>query len=341
VASAGGLEGTLVAQGVSEANAKAMAKLYTKALAGEKTIHFYGISALPLRETFDAFEETFPELKVVGTQLNSPDTITRVTAEQSSGQVAAGVVNGTSNVISALDENKFVTGYKPLAASNLSKAGVDAAGYYANVVSPYGAVYNNSLKKDEAPKAWTDIINSRFDGQVTAVDPTIVGVMSTALIYLSDGGVLDEAALKRLAALDPKFYPDTSSAINAVGSGEREVMFAQSYSVFKVQQAAGNLPIKFAFPMSDGNVVQQFFLAIPKKVTNKSASQLLIDYLFTPHAQQLSKKQGYIPTLKAQPAGDLFPAIDDIPNPLGGPSIESNAAGLKKWVPVFAKVFKD
>jgi len=330
----------LKAQGVDEAHAKTLVELYEKALEGEKGINFYGISALPMADTFKEFERTFPGLTVTGTHLTSPDTIARVTAEQSSGQAVGGVVQGTSNVIAALAKDDFVEGYEPLVADDIAESGYDAAGYYANLLTPYGAVYNTRIAKDQIPTSWGDLTQKRFVDQITAVDPTIVGVTSTALIFLSEGEVYTQAELDALAALSPKFYPDSSAAINAVGAGERDIMFTQSYSVYETRKAEGGLPIDFAFPMKDANIVQQLFLAIPSTVPNRAASELLVEYLFTMKAQEMATEQGYIPTLDGAPAGKVIPALSDIPNPLSGPDIGNNAEKLKKWTPIFESTFK-
>lgn len=329
---------SLVDGGLDKASSKELADLYQKALDGNTTIYFYGVSATGLEKVFEQFQETFPGLKVVANQLGSPDTIARVTAEQASGKPTGSVVSGTSNVFAALEDS--LETFDPETGGDLSDLGTDPSGFYANAATPYGPVFNTET--GEAPTSWHDVLlTDKYDGQITSVDPLLISLTSTLLSYLLYGKVITEADLTEIARRDVKFYPDSSAAALAVGNGERQLMMTHTYSVFKGIKETG-VPIDFAFPMEDGNVAQQLFVGMPKGVENTAAAELLMQYLFTPQAQTLaSSSAGYLPTLKTVDSGDSdLPGVSEINDFIVGPPIDEVTELQEQYMGQIQAAFK-
>lgn len=331
---------SLEKQGIDNATATKMADLYEKAVDNGEDINFYGLAALPLQSSFDAFEKTFPGLKVAGTQLNAPDTITKVSSEVSSGRVAVGVTSGTVEVIGALHAQKAFDAMTPIQADQLADIAKDPAGYYAHALTPWGPVVPTDAPEGAVPTTWKQVASGDFEGSAAAVDPTITGLTAGMLTYLLDAGIIDEADVAGLAKSDYTGYADSGAALNAVGSGEKDLMLAHSYSVFAAQKEAGGLDLKFDFPLQDANITSPLFLALPKGAPNKAGSELLMNYLYSAPAQQQAVQGGYLPTLDGVDPGELFPPLADIPNPLAGPHVDDVAAVYEQWAPVLKNAFK-
>lgn len=325
---------TLEDQGIDSATAEKMADLYEKAVDNGEAINFYGLAALPLESTFELFEKTFPGLKVEGTQLNAPDTITKVSSEVSSGQVAVGLASGTVEVIGALHGMKALTQVSPIEADKLVDIAKDPAGYYAHALTPWGAVSAADAPESDVPTTWKQVFSGGFEGSGAAVDPKVTGLTAGALTYLLDAGILTEDDVKAFAKSDYTPYADSGAALNAVGSGEKDLMLAHSYSVFAAQAAAGGLDLTFDFPMQDANITSPLYVAVPEGAPNQAGSELLMNYLYSAPAQELAVKGGYIPTLDGTAPGDLFPQLAEIPNPIPGPSVEEVADVYGKWAAV-------
>lgn len=324
---------TLEGQGVDAAMAAELGDLYEKALEGDRTINFYGLAALPLEDTFKIFEDTFPGLDVVGTQLNSPDTLTKITAEETSGRVSVGVMSGVVEAVGVLDKDGHLDDFTPLNAENLSDVAVDPGGFYAYALTPWGAVYPSDLAADKVPTSWKKLIGEGYDGSVAAVDPKVTGLTSGLLTYLLDTGAITEQDVQVFGGSGYTPYADSGAMTAAVGTGDKDLSLANSYSVFAAQKDAGGFDLEFAFPMEDVNIIQPLLLALPKGAPNRAGAELLLNFLFTQAAQEAAAAGGYLPVLEGVDS-EVFPSLDEIPNPIPGPRSDDVLAVYGEWASV-------
>lgn len=337
-ASADDVLAVLVDQGIAQADAEKMVDQYEEALKGERTINFYGLAALPLEGTFEKFEKAFPGLDVVGTQLNAPDTSTRVTAEASSGQVNVGVVSGVVETFGQLAPKGYFEKFEPSNADSINEIARDEGGFWAYALTPWGSVYSADKGAEAAPTSWKTLIGAGYDGSVAAVDPKVTGLTQGLMVYLLDAGVIDEADVKAFGASGYTPYADSGATTNAVGTGDKDLVVANSYAVMAAQAKASGFDLGFSFPMSDANITQSILLAKPKNAPNSVASDLLLDYLFQTPAQEDAAAQGYLPVLDGV-TSEKFGALNEVVNPITGPSSTDVLDVYGRWTPVLKNAF--
>jgi len=136
--------------------------------------------------------------------------------------------------------------------------------------------------------------------------------------------------LKGIKANRPHAYPDNSSIVKAVSSGEIDVGFANHYYIYELGQEDPSLQAaNHFFKAGDpGNLVNTAGAGILKSSKNQRAAGRFLDFLLSARAQSYVATEGFeYPVVKGIPADPRLPTLGQI----APPKLDlSNLAELKK-----------
>ncbi|WP_407937015.1 ABC transporter substrate-binding protein [Kineosporia babensis] len=293
-----------------------------------------------------AFEETYPGVDLIPTDISSTEQIARLKAEATAGTTTADVayLSDAPVVLTDLMSEGLLTNYvPPRVAEALPKEFAEPL--VANRLSTKTLMYNEEAHPDGAPvtNLW-ELTGDEWKGRVVMVDPQVRGdyldlatevvlradEMAAAYEELNGSAIaLDEGVnnageqwLKDLYANDLVLVDDTDTVNAAIGeTGQKNPPIGfTSYSDrrdnedegWALQAATGVAPAPgIAFPA---------LLAVTKDAENPAAARLLIDFLMGDDSE--TGGAGFEPFYVA---GD-YPTRTDVLAPEGAVSLEELGA---------------
>src|SRR5262244_1229357 len=127
-----------------------------------------------------AMNKRFPKLKIEFVRAGSVETVKRFVAERQAGRIGADLIHGADTGGFEYFAQKGWLDTR-LAALPLTKDFRDGfydkdAGWVAARATGIAVVYNTRLvKKEDAPKSWTELIEPKWKGRIAISDPTRAG----------------------------------------------------------------------------------------------------------------------------------------------------------------------
>jgi len=231
------------------------------------------------RAMLDAFEKTYPGVRVEVQRLVSTQQYQKFLAESQAGQFIADVLQLSDKpAADDLIKRNLVARHVVPTEGDFSEPGFKIPGYS---VVPWSTdvvtMYNTNLVKEDGAKlleSWNGILDPRFKGKI-AMRAKLDGAGYAPFLYLLDDKQAEygEAFMARLAAQEPKIYADPVQAARAVLTGEQAVWFPgwESLAIQYVQQGG---PVRWVFPNPSpayGNV----WTFISAKAPHPNAARLL------------------------------------------------------------------
>ncbi|MCT9820497.1 2-aminoethylphosphonate ABC transporter substrate-binding protein [Microbacterium sp. W1N] len=254
------------------------------------------------QQVFAAFTaETGIEVQVV--EGGSGEVLQRVAQEKSNTQ--ADILVTLPPFIQSADEDGLLVDYVPEGSQTVPADAKDADGAYTALLSNYIGFIRNTAELDEAPRTWDDLLDPAYQGLLQYSTPGIAGD-GTAMLMLAREVLGDQESTEYFEKLQVNNVgpSDSTGQLAAkvdkgellIANGDVQMNYAQS-------RAMPNLGI-FFLEGTDGTPTTlsvPYYAGLVAGAPHEDAAKKLLDYLYTPEAQEL-----------ATTAGGGFPARDDI-----------------------------
>jgi len=249
----------------------------------EGEVMFYGAVTINASKAIgDALEKKYG-IKLKHWRGDATELINRSLAEARAGKPAFDVTLGNEVVMTALDERKLLGAFDPPAAKNYPRRFRDPDMRMTPWrVLPYGINYNHqSLKADEAPKNFEELLLPKWKGKFALANP---GIHVTTLQFaLNLEKILGPKWLKVVegwAKQEPRLGKGLSDLIQPLTSGEAPV--AISYIKDKFQYPG---PIEYV--RMNKYLASLSFVAINRQAPHPAAAKLFTDFFLGAEAQRI------------------------------------------------------
>lgn len=265
-------------------NSNSATKSNSKALVIYQAEHY----AQPVAQAFT--KKTGIPVKIV--HLSTGSLAAKIQAEGKYAHWDLAWFDGAGTMQAIDNQGLLSTGWTPKNVSNYTSLGKSLVpkddGYFPTGVSSAAVIaYNPKLMSSaDAPKDWSDLLNSKYKGQIAMNDPSISGPT-----YPFVAGIIQERGLQRgeayfngLKKNGLHIFPKNGPTIQAMLSGKVKIALAQDAALVG-SQVKGN-PIKIVYPKS-GAFVLPGDIAISKNSSKKSEAEQFIEFCLTPAAQKI------------------------------------------------------
>lgn len=153
---------------------------------------------------------------------------------------------------------------------------------------PMVIIYNKQLlSKDDLPEKWTDLLQSRFKGQVAMADPTTSGSSYTQLVTLLTVFGKEDTAWNYIENLIKQtgghLFERGKDITPAVSRGEYTVGI--TLESFAYEQKQENKNIGFIFP-KEGTTARTSGISILKSSYHLDNAKLFVDFILSRDTQQ-------------------------------------------------------
>jgi iron(III) transport system substrate-binding protein len=254
----------------------------------EGEVMFYGaITTNSSKAIGDAFEQKYG-IKLRHWRGDATELINRSLAEARAGKAGFDVTLGNEVVMTALDEKNLFAVFEPAAAKNYPKQFLDPGKKMTPWrVLPYGINYNyQTVKAEEAPKTWEDLLLPKWKGQFGMANP---GIHATTLQFvLNLEKLLGPKWLKLVegwAKQEPRIGRSLADTIQPLTAGE-------------VKVAIGYIKDKFQYPgpieyvRMNKYLASLSFIAINRQAPHPNAARLFTDFFLGSEAQRIFGNYG-------------------------------------------------
>jgi len=309
---------------------------------GEVNIYSYSSRVFKFGKTF---EEKYPGVKVKGFDIDSPEIVTKILAEQAAKNYVADVIflKDPSTVINELYNRKLVTNYVPGDLEDLIPPEYREP-LLVHHASVDALIYNNETMSAPPIKSLWELTTPQWKGRVIFPDPQklseFVEVLATIVqhademameynkvfgekITLSSG--VENAGYEwilRLLNNDVIILGSTNSVAKSVGLSDQAnppVGFT-AYSRLRDKEKNPNLKFDIMTDISPVmGITTDVVVGIVNKAKNPNAAKLLIRWMMGDE----KGGQGYSPYFVL----GNFPVRKDVPAPKGSKSLSD----LKLW----------
>ncbi len=233
------------------------------------------------------FEAKYPGMTVRVERSGSERLYQRIGQERQSQIYAVDVVHSTDGS-HFLDWKRkgWLAPYVPAdVAQHFPSEQIDADGTYATVCAWLTAIgYNTNLvKRDDAPKSITDLLDPKWKGKIVKAHPSFSGMMvtSTYLIVRDLGwSYFEKLAQQRI--MQVQSAADTTKKI---ALGERSVT-ADSPDFTLVLLKEEGRPIEVVYP-AEGAPLNRILSGVFRNAPNPNAARLFQSFLFSAELQQI------------------------------------------------------
>jgi iron(III) transport system substrate-binding protein len=327
----------------SDGRPASMQDLYAAAQkAGEKEIVVYGIKTATA--CYAQFSQQFPGIHVTQ-QYMVGETQARLQQEYISHQNAGDLLRTGDTTMLALIKQGILTSFSPAGSEALPK---DAFGPNNAMINDSqrmsGIAYNaKNPTPDQAPKSWADLADPRFKDKIVMPDPTSPGAgLSILQSLLESGGPTNNDWLQRFAANKPAFVKGTQPAIDALKTGEYDVMLGG------LDQTSGpalekGTNLKYLFPVPGATPITKHYIGLITHAPHPNAAKLLETWLLSQQGQTcMAEKEGEYPVLPGVAAPKDVPNRAQLPNvseqkPAGYDELDKQTNYLAQFKKVFGR----
>jgi hypothetical protein len=195
----------------------------------EKKLAFYTTMDLPQTiEIVRDFAQKYPFLDLELHPLEAETLVKRIQNEARSGMSAWDVLLGGGGLFQPLLEANLIISYHSPQRQAVSDGLNDSEGYWSGYyINPYVLGYNTtSVKEDEIPKKYDELLEPRWKGSRIAIDSTAHGLLrGLAIAWGEDKAV---AYLKRLAGQQPVMARASITAVDSLHTGNVSMVIARA-----------------------------------------------------------------------------------------------------------------
>jgi iron(III) transport system substrate-binding protein len=209
-----------------------------------------------------------------------------------------------------LKERHELSEYTPANASALLpafKALSDPGFSYITNAARYFLIYNKNLvKPEDAPKAWTDLLDPKWKGRVATGHPAFSGCTGTWALGLKK--IHGWEFFEKLAKNNPRIGRSAADPMTLINAGECLVAVGPANNAY-ASIDRGN-PIGINHP-TDGLVLCVTPSAIPAHPPHPNAAKLFMEWLLSPEYARIVAADGSEPILEGIAPHPGMPPLAD------------------------------
>ena len=240
----------------------------------------------------EGFTKKYPNIVMDYYAAGTSKVATKMAAEKQSGQIACDLVwvGDPSNYIT-FKEQGILEPYASPEAAHVDALYKDPENYYCGGrMVVMGFAYNtNTVKPEQAPKTWNDLLDPFYKNQIVMTDPGESGTTFYAVAGLLADTKYGEAYFKKLKAAGTELESGTTSTHTKVAASAYKVCIAVDY-VTQTLESDGS-PIKFVYPETDLVAISSP-IALIKNSANQENGKLLYDYILSEEGQKILSEHG-------------------------------------------------
>src|SRR5499433_1964852 len=260
-----------------------------------------------------AFEAKYPGVACKVERTGAERILQRIGQEYTANVHAVDVVNSSdaSHLVYWKDQG-LLEPYVPEDVAKFYPAEhKDADGTYASfrVFLCIIAYNTNTVKKEEAPKSFADLLDPKWKGKIVKAHPGYSGTIMTATYQMQRD--LGWSFFEKLAAQNVMQVQSSADPPKRLALGERAVMAdGNEYNIFQIKEKGGPVEPVYA---TEGSPLIVGPTGMFKAAPNPNAARLFCSYSFTPECQQLIIDVGGLrsmhPDTKEKPGRTPFKQI--------------------------------
>jgi iron(III) transport system substrate-binding protein len=281
--------------------ATAVTPALIEAAKKEGKVIWYTSVDLPLAEKVGkAFEAKYPGIAVRVERSGAERVFQRIGQEYGSKIHAVDVVNSSDAAHSIVwKRDNLLEAFVPEDVAKFYPAEhKDVDGMFASFrVWVCIIAYNTNLvKKEEAPKAFKDLLDPKWKGKIVKAHPGYSGTIMTATFQMARDlgwGYFEELAKQNIMQVQSSADPPKRLAL-----GERSVMAdGNEYNIFQISEKGGPVAPVYA---TEGSPLIVGPTGMFKAAPNPNAAKLFTAYSFSPECQQLIVDVGGLRSMHPQ-----------------------------------------
>lgn len=258
------------------------------------------------------FEEMFPDVSVQLLRTSASVGFQRLNQDIMAGVANCDVYSSTdiSHYIHLKDEGlleQFTPENEQFLVETLR--GTDPDGYYHTTYAGLALITYNTreVSEDEAPRNWTDLVDSKWRGKVATGHPGFSGTVAVWAAAMQD--LYGDEFFVQLEENDPLVGRSITDTVTMLSSAERVVAVGPSDTTLTVA-AQGN-PLGVIYP-EDGALLMTSASGILADAPNPAAAKLFMEYLMSETASQIMVEYFSPPLRPDVPTGEGVESLADI-----------------------------
>ncbi|MCK1993996.1 extracellular solute-binding protein [Peribacillus muralis] len=258
------------------------------------------------KDILSKFERQFEDkygIDVEWLDMGSQEILDRVRSEKNNPQADVWWGAPSTNFNQAKDDG-LLAAYKPTYSENLDQGFHDPEWYWTGTSqTPEVIMYNSKeLSKDEVPKDWDELLDSKWKDEIIIRYPLASGTMRTifsAMIYRTYKDTKDPEEgydwLKKLDQNTKEYSANPEMMYNKVAKGEGSLSVWAMPDVVMLKENK-NYPFEFVIPES-GTPVLTEGIAVVEGAKHPKAAEAFYEFVNSPEAAKTLAEEFYrIPT---------------------------------------------
>ena len=234
----------------------------------------------------EGFEKKYPGVTMEYYFAGTSKVVTKISTEAQAGHVDADViwVGDAADYVSFKEEG-ILQQYSSPEAAGLDPNYIDAEGYYtaARLVG-VGIAYNTvTVKPEDAPKTWSDLLDPKWKDQIVMSDP---GTAGTTKYWMNAMMCSDKYGADYMQKLK-----DTGCLLESGTTATHNQLAAQAYQVgvcldyVTANLVAEGSPIAFLYPEDTVSIASP--IGLVKDCNNEENGKLLYDFILSKEGQEI------------------------------------------------------
>ena len=234
----------------------------------------------------EGFEKKYPGVTMEYYFAGTSKVVTKISTEAQAGHVDADViwVGDAADYVSFKEEG-ILQQYSSPEAAGLDPNYIDAEGYYtaARLVG-VGIAYNTvTVKPEDAPKTWSDLLDPKWKDQIVMSDP---GTAGTTKYWMNAMMCSDKYGADYMQKLK-----DNGCLLESGTTATHNQLAAQAYQVgvcldyVTANLVAEGSPIAFLYPEDTVSIASP--IGLVKDCNNEENGKLLYDFILSKEGQEI------------------------------------------------------
>ena len=234
----------------------------------------------------EGFEKKYPGVTMEYYFAGTSKVVTKISTEAQAGHVDADViwVGDAADYVSFKEEG-ILQQYSSPEAAGLDPNYIDAEGYYtaARLVG-VGIAYNTvTVKPEDAPKTWNDLLDPKWKDQIVMSDP---GTAGTTKYWMNAMMCSDKYGADYMQKLK-----DNGCLLESGTTATHNQLAAQAYQVgvcldyVTANLVAEGSPIAFLYPEDTVSIASP--IGLVKDCNNEENGKLLYDFILSKEGQEI------------------------------------------------------
>ena len=258
----------------------------------EEKLVFYTTMELPQTiEVVRDFVQKYPFLGIVLHPLEGETLVKKVQEEARSGIPTWDVLLGGGGLLQPLLDANLVVSYHSPQRQAVSDALNDSQGYWSGYyINPYVLGYSTTLKEEETPKSYDQLLEPRWKGNRIAIDSTAHGLLRGLTAAWGEDKAV--AYLKRLAEQQPVMARAMITAVDSLHTGDVAMVIARA-PVIQGYKKKLQSPIDWV--SLDPVAAQIDAVMLSAQARSPNAARLFIDFVLSKEGQSALASVQQIP----------------------------------------------